>query len=165
MSQFPTRAVALGAIVTALRTQYANLRKSADSARDEATHPDSKAESKYDTRAIEAGYLAGAQARRLMELETTVARYDRLPLESPETETIKGPALVVLAAADGTERCYFLGPGAGGLTVSVDGVSVTVITPSSPLGKVLLGAELGDEVLPQKGADPLVLVRLDDAVD
>jgi transcription elongation GreA/GreB family factor len=43
-------------------------------------------------------------------------------------------------------------PGGGGLTLSHDGKSISVITPSSPLGQALVGAKAGDEVVIQIGA-------------
>ena len=42
-------------------------------AHEAATHGESKAEDQYDTRGLEASYLAGAQSRRAMELEEALA--------------------------------------------------------------------------------------------
>jgi hypothetical protein len=50
-------------IVASLSESLAVLEKAARASHAEATHESSKAESKYDTRGLEAAYLAGGQAR------------------------------------------------------------------------------------------------------
>jgi hypothetical protein len=41
---------------------------------------------------------------------------------------------------------YFIAPVGGGLTLEVDGALVRVLTPSSPLGRALLGHKLGSDI-------------------
>ena len=50
-------------IVSCLSESLGILEKAARASHEEATHESSKAESKYDTRGLEAAYLAGGQAR------------------------------------------------------------------------------------------------------
>ena len=58
-----------------------------------------------------------------------------------------------------TQTCYFLGPKAGGTEVAIDGTSVTVITPQSPLGRQLVGRKLGEVVGLQGREHRIVQVR------
>ena len=51
-------------IIASLSESLGLLEKAARASHAEATHESSKAESKYDTRGIEAAYLAGGQARQ-----------------------------------------------------------------------------------------------------
>ena len=51
-------------IVASLSQSLGVLEKAARASHAEATHESSKAESKYDTRGLEAAYLAGGQAGR-----------------------------------------------------------------------------------------------------
>jgi tetratricopeptide (TPR) repeat protein len=51
-------------IIASLAQSLANLQKGAQASHAEATHESSKAENKYDTRGLEAAYLAGGQARQ-----------------------------------------------------------------------------------------------------
>jgi transcription elongation GreA/GreB family factor len=62
--------------------------------------------------------------------------------------------------ADDAERWYFVGPASGGLRVEVEGTLVRVVTPASPLGAALIGAEPGDEVLDAEGR-PFEVVSID----
>jgi uncharacterized protein (DUF2345 family) len=52
-----------------LRSQFERLAQAAREAHAAATDPGSKAESKYDTRSLEASYLATGQAKQVEELE------------------------------------------------------------------------------------------------
>lgn len=146
MTSGPSRAEALDAVLAALRETLATLEAAANLARDEATHEDTKQEGKYDTRAIEAGYLAGAQARRAVEAADALRRIAALPRAERDDDVVAGPCLVTLRSDAGVERCYLLAPCAGGLVARVGETDVRVVTPSSPLGAALLGAEVDDEV-------------------
>jgi transcription elongation GreA/GreB family factor len=110
-----------------------------------ATHAESKAENKYDTRGLEAAYLADGQRRRLNEIETALASYRNLTVRPQGDEPIKIGALVSLEQ-NGVGRWLFLGPDAAGLRISAQGTDILVITPHSPLGQALLGRYEGDEV-------------------
>src|SRR5882672_4990061 len=52
--------------------------RAAQASRAEATHEQSKAESKYDTRGLEASYLARGQSKQAAELETSIAEFEKL---------------------------------------------------------------------------------------
>ena len=118
---------------------------SARAAYDGATHEESKAEDQYDTRGLEASYLAGAQAKRIQELEEAIARYRTLaPRSFGDSNPVALTALVLLEAK-GVESLYFIGPEAGGIKLIQGGETITVITSKAPLGKRLIGSMADDE--------------------
>ncbi len=84
-----------------------------------ATHSESKAENKYDTRGLEAAYLADGQRRRLHEIELALAAYRALTPVAMN-DGIRVGALVELTTATAS-RWMFLGPDAAGLKVRLDG--------------------------------------------
>jgi len=132
-------------LLEAFESELQVLAQIADAAHTAATDGEAVAEDKYDTRAIESAYLAGAQKARLRDLRTIHAIYKQLPVrEFDEDDEIDALALVRLESELG-ERTYFIGPQGGGLKVSLDGEEVLVITPVSPLGKELIGKVVGDE--------------------
>ncbi len=106
------------------------------------THGDLKSEGKYDTRAIEASYLADAQRKRLEELELDLQMIDEIPVE--ETKKIQIGALAELGH-QGSVRKYFFSPNCGGTLLSLNGDAVLVISVFSPLGNEAIGLEVGDE--------------------
>lgn len=130
-------------IVIALTESLGVLEKAARAAHAEATHESSKAENKYDTRGLEAAYLAGGQARQAREILDSIKLYESLAVKnfSPD-DPIDVTALVELESG-GTRSMYFLGPRNGGLEVEFKGKEVTVITPQSPLGQNLMGKKAG----------------------
>src|SRR5580692_10516712 len=52
--------------------------RAAHASRTDATHEQSKAESKYDTRGLEASYLARGQSKQAAELEAAIADFSKL---------------------------------------------------------------------------------------
>jgi len=122
------------------------LERAARSAHEAATHEESRPENDKDTRAVEAAYLAGAQADRARDLERTKRELSFLPLRAfREEDPIVAGALIEVEL-DGKRCHYFLAPSGGGLRVEIEGVTVQVIPPPSPMGRALLGRTAGDVV-------------------
>ena len=130
-------------IVASLSESLALLEKAARASHAEATHESSKAESKYDTRGLEAAYLAGGQARQARDISDSIDLYRALPVRdfAPE-EPIDLTALVEVDV-NGTRALYFLGPRNGGLEIEWKRKEITVVTPQSPLGQNLMGKKAG----------------------
>jgi transcription elongation GreA/GreB family factor len=138
------KAQLLKQIVASLRGSLGVLEKAARASYAEATHESSKAENKYDTRGLEAAYLAGGQARQAKEVMDSIKIYESLAVKDfARGEPIDLTALVELDS-DGTRAAYFVGPKNGGLEIEFQGREVTVITPQSPLGQNLMGKKVGD---------------------
>src|SRR5437868_12250173 len=117
----------IGCIIEALHDSLAVLEKAARAAHAEATHESSKAESKYDTRGLEAAYLAGGQARQAKEILESIKVYRALTVRDfAEGEPVELTALVELDL-DGTRALYFIGPRNGGLEVDCQRKQITVI--------------------------------------
>lgn len=133
-------------IVAALEAELEGYLRSARAAHAEATHEQSKAENKYDTRGLEASYLAHGQSRQALEVVQALEHYRSLtPREFGAQEAIGLGAVVELERA-GERSVYFIGPYAGGTEVECEGREVLVITPQSPLGKQLTGRKQGEEM-------------------
>lgn len=119
--------------------------RAAQFSRAEATHESSKAESKYDTRGLEASYLARGQSRQAADLEAAIGEFEKLTARTfVDGEAIAIGALVELETG-GEKLFYFLGPRAGGTEVLHDKKEILVITPQSPLGEQLMGRKQGDQ--------------------
>ena len=112
----------------------------------DATHEDSKAENKYDTRGLEASYLAGAQAKRATELKEalTVITILKLRIFSEDTP-IAITALIELKSSE-KNMWILLVPKGGGQNIVFSGHTIQTVTPESPLGANLVGKILDDEI-------------------
>lgn len=112
----------------------------------DATHEDSKAENKYDTRGLEASYLAGAQAKRVTELREALTVISILKLRNFNEDTpIAITALVELQSPE-KNMWIFLVPKGGGQNINFEMQQIQSVTPESPLGASLIGKNLDDEI-------------------
>ena len=139
--------------------------RAAQFSRAEATHESNKPENKYDTRGLEASYLARGQSKQAAELEAAIAEFEKLTIRNFGADEAvdlaefaklgvrkfaDGDAIAVGALVElehgGEKLFYFIGPRAGGTEVLHDKKEILVITPQSPLGEQLLGKKSGDEL-------------------
>ena len=142
-------------IIVRLDEELARYAHAARSAQADATDEQSRAENKYDTRGLEASYLAHGQSRQAMETGQAREQFAALdPRDFPSGAPVGVGALVELEG-EGERLFYFLGPAAGGTEVECEGREVLVITPSSPLGGRLLGRRPGERVEMAVGNAPL----------
>ena len=131
-------------VSAALAREIAVLAQSAASAREGATHEQAKPENDKDTRALEASYLAGAQAGRARVLEANAKRLEFLELRDFSARDPVALAALVELEVDGERALFFLSPAGGGQKVDVAGGTVQVVTPEAPLGQALVGKVAGD---------------------
>jgi hypothetical protein len=145
-------------IIAQLAAELEGYAQSARSAHAEATDEQSKAENKYDTRGLEASYLARGQSRQAAETAEALEQFAALPLRDfGPADPIDLGALVELETVSGC-AFYFLGPRAGGTEVVHGRRAILVITPHSPLGRQLIGRKQGDRWDTQRGACRVVAV-------
>jgi len=141
----PDKAAILALIIERLRADLAIAEQAVSIARDTATHADVQGSSRYETMGLEASYLAQGQGVRLLEVERALACFTRLEL--PEaSQTIAISSLIHLTDENGSTQLLWLASDAGGLKVKYEGMSITVITPKSPLGRALIGKAAGDSL-------------------
>ena len=131
----------LDAITTAAKNTY-----------DIATHEDNKAENKYDTRGLEASYLAGAKAQRVGEMKDVLLIFETVKMRAfTEADPIATTALVEVLLNDKTSFVLIM-PKGGGQSTTYEGQTIQVITPESPLGHTLIGRSVGDLVTFEAGS-------------
>ena len=126
------------------------------------THEDNKPENDKDMRSTEASYLARGQAERVRELERSIAMLASLYVRTfTPDDKIAATALVELLHGK-TKLVCFVSPVAGGQRIRMDNVDVQVVTPTSPLGKALMGLSEGEdaEVSTPQGAKVYEIVSV-----
>ena len=144
MSRERKRAL-LASLIAHVDGEIATMRKAAYDAADAATHAEAKPENDKDTRALEASYLAAGQAERVRELESAQKLLVGMELRDiGKTTPICASAVITLEDDDGAQTMFFMSPHGGGVRLDLDGASVQVVTPQSPLGKALLGRTHGE---------------------
>ena len=131
-------------IVQQLTSELAVYFRAAQASRAEATHEQSKPENKYDTRGLEASYLARGQSKQAAELEAAIADFEKPEVRKFGAADGIGVGALVELETGGERSFYFIGPRAGGTEVVQDKMEILVITPQSPLGAQLLGKKAGE---------------------
>jgi len=119
--------------------------RAAQYSRAEATHEQNKPENKYDTRGLEASYLARGQSKQLAELEAAIVEFEKIGLRKFGPGDAVAVGALVAVEQLGETSFYFIGPRAGGTEIIHDKQEILIITPQSPLGEQLMGKLAGDE--------------------
>lgn len=108
-------------------------KESAQSTKSLANSEEFKAESKWDTRGIEAGYLAGAQERRIKEIELEILSLNNLKANLFTRQSIGIGSLV------NTEKgTFFITPLTGGIKIDINKQLIRIVSAASPIAKSLI---------------------------
>lgn len=132
----------VAAVIAKLSEELNHQRLSAKAAQDAATGEESKPENQYDTRALEASYLADAQSQRVNALERAVKALQEMPSLGKFSAVNTGSLVEV--SVDGLQKWFFLLPAAAGMVVEVAGHKISVLGHESPVGRALMGKAPGD---------------------
>jgi len=134
-------------IIKNVKQELSQAINAANEAHAAAVDDQSVAETQYDTLAIEASYLAEGQSNRVKVLQDALFSYEVLPLLTfDENKPIALSALVQLNADKSNQHWFFIGPAAGGFRCQLNEQHITVITPDSPIGKVLMGEYIDEDI-------------------
>jgi transcription elongation GreA/GreB family factor len=128
-------------LIQQLEIDLEALEIAAHSTKEYVTDGDVKSEGKYDTRAIEASYLAGAQEKRVEEIKLDIQMLKDLELH-PTTAAQLGS--LVKIKFNNEERMYFISSTGGGSLVNINGTAILVISVFSPIGSEVLNLSQSD---------------------
>lgn len=126
-----------------VKEDLSKAKEAALSSKELTTKGDLKSDGKYDTRAIEAGYLASAQNKRVEELEQDEKLLESIEFINTSSEVSIG-SLVELEV-NNIKRKYFISSASGGSFVQIQGEAILVISVFSPIGKEVLGLSVNEE--------------------
>ncbi len=129
-------------LLAQLEAALATARMAHKAAVEGATHAEARPENDKDTRGLEQSYLARGVAQRAAELEAAVAAVASWHLRAFTEDAAIALGALVTADDDGRVRHFLLAGHGGGFTLSG---GVTVVTPTSPIGRALLGRRVDDD--------------------
>lgn len=142
----------LQAIIVQLQNDLKIQTKAAQDAADAATHPESSAETKWDTFGLESSYLAQGQQKRVAEITEALAYFENLAKAPPSEPQFIEPNCLITLKNDEQQLFFFVAALGGGVKVQLEGHFIVVITTQTPIGVKLLGKEIDDVVqVPHKG--------------
>ncbi len=126
-----------------VQSELTKAKQAFESSQSLATSSEMKSEGKYDTRSIEAGYIAGAQQKRVSELELELGLLDEINIDHPP-KTVSVGSLVEIEL-NGHRRFYFISSTGGGTILKEGEQAVMVISAFSPLGSEVIGLGVDDD--------------------
>lgn len=118
-----------------LNKQLEQAKKALESTKALASSDDMKSESKYDTRGIEAGYLAGAQEKRVKQLQIELNHLKNLNIDQKD-DVVPGALIKT------SEKYYFITFNSGGHKVKVEGIEINIISINAPLVEKILNDQI-----------------------
>ena len=146
----PQKRELLDAVRMELHSELAHLEQATKAALAAATDEESRPENQYDTRALEASYLAAAQGKRVQELKKMLNLLEQFPLS--ENSAVISSGSLAEVESEGKKSWYFLLPFGAGVSAESNGQKVAVATIDSPLGQLLIGKKAGELAeLPRPG--------------
>ena len=131
-------------IIAGLDAELVRYAQAAREAQAGATDEQSRAENKYDTRGLEASYLARGQSRQASETAQAREQLATLAVRDFRPDEPASVGALVELENGGERAWYFLAPVAGGTEILHEGQEVLVVTPHSPLGRSVLGKRRGE---------------------
>jgi hypothetical protein len=132
-------------IIETLQAELETYARAAKASHAEATAEENRAENKYDTRGLEASYLAAGQASKVVELEESITSFEGLLGGEYAADKPIGVGALVELELNGERAHYFIGTSAGGTEVTCGKHEVLLITAQSPLGSQLQDRQQGGQ--------------------
>lgn len=140
------------AFISALQKDIAVTLNASLSSHKAATDEENIPDNKYDTQSLEASYIAQGQANRAQELRNTLNMFQTMVLQDFDNQMpISLSALVTVKNEEEKEKYFFLVASGGGRSVIYENKTIMVVTPSSPVGSMLMGKEVGDIITVEMG--------------
>lgn len=136
-----TKAELKAALVAQLEEALATARAAHAAAMEGATHAEARPENDKDTRGLEQSYLARGIAQRVAELEAALASAQAWQVRRFKAAQPVALGALVTVDDDGRARRFLVLAHGGGLALPG---GVTVLTPTSPIGRALLGRRVDD---------------------
>jgi len=138
-------------LLAQLESALATARAAHKAAVEGATHAEARPENDKDTRGLEQSYLARGVAQRAAELEAAVAAIAGWQPRAFAADAAIALGALVTVDDDGRARSFLIAGHGGGVTLPG---GVTVITPTSPIGRALLGRRVDDDCEVELGGSP-----------
>jgi len=135
----PAKADLKRELLAQLEAQLVAARAAHAAATEGAISDEARPENDKDTRGLEQSYLARGIAQRVADLEAAVNAVGMMTVAKSARVAI---GALVTIEEDSRERTLYIAGHGGGLVLAE---GITVVTPTSPMGRALLGKQSDDE--------------------
>ena len=136
----------LSCLILLIKDDIEKQRRSYESARNASIDAPGRMQSRYDTIGVESAWVADGLAKALNEKEMFINRLANFRLDEVGDKVSLGSIIGISTEGTSLLEYYFMLPVAGGYKLQVGDKTIITLTPITPLGKTLIGKQVGDEI-------------------
>lgn len=133
-------------LISLIQDDIEKQRKSFEFARNTSIDAPGRMQSRYDTMGVESAWVADGLAKALNEKEMYIARLQTFQFNELSNNICLGSIIVISDGESSSLEYYFILPVASGYKLKERDITLTTITPLTPIGKVLIGKQVGEEI-------------------
>jgi len=134
-------------LIAAMRAEISELRRSFEQARETTVTAPCRMQSRFDTKGVEAAWVADGLARALKEKDRQIAELERFRPDNGNGKVAIGSVVELLHAEGGGREIYFIVPAGGGREIESCRLVIKTVTSTAPLGNAMIGKKDGEEVV------------------
>ncbi|GAB61726.1 MAG: hypothetical protein DWB56_00640 [Candidatus Jettenia sp.] len=129
-----------------VKTDIEKQRQSFESARQASIDAPGKMQSRYDTMGIESAWVADGLGRALREKELNLKYLETFQWTEFRICVGIGSIVKILSSDTPDPEYFFVLPVLSGYELCENDMTITTLSPETPLGKVLLGKKTGEKI-------------------
>ncbi len=133
-------------LITMIKADIEKQRQSFGSARQASIDAPGRMQSRYDTTGIESAWVADGLARALREKESNLRCLESFHWSESTTYVSIGSVVKILSSDSPAPEYFFVVPVLSGYEFFENGLTITTLSPETPLGSVLVGKKGGEKI-------------------
>ena len=133
-------------LIAQIKDDIDKQRKSFEFARNTSVDAPGRMQSRYDTMGVESAWVADGLAKALNEKEMYISRLANFQFGEVADNVCLGSIIGISSEGASLLEYYFILPVASGYKLQVGDTTIVTLTPATPLGKTLIGKQVGDEI-------------------
>lgn len=134
-------------LITTIRADIEKHQKSFESVKQASIDAPGRMQSRYDTMGIESAWMADGLAKNLIEKEKNLIHLETCHF-TDTAKCIGVGSIVGISSSDSPiPEYFFLLPVFSGYELQEKDLTITTLTPETPLGKVLIGRQAGEKIV------------------
>lgn len=133
-------------LITTIKADIEKQRKAFESARHTSIDAPGRMQSRYDTMGVESAWVADGLAKALNEKESYIKRLETFQFGVSSDRICVGSIVGILSSESSIIEYFFILPVASGYKLQEKDITITTLTPATPLGKTLIGKQVGEEI-------------------
>lgn len=133
-------------LITMIKADIEKQLQSFESARQASIDAPGRMQSRYDTTGIESAWVADGLARALREKESNLKCLEAFHWTESNTYVSIGSIVKILSSDSPAPEYFFVIPVLSGCELYENGLTITTLSPETPLGSALMGKKVREKI-------------------